>query len=108
MSCIPMVGKPPTCGGEDLPRSVPVWSQGKRRRLDRFAVSEDPWQRAVAAGHPKVPENRLLALLQDEVGHVRRCAVKNPVMTRPLFELAARDEDPGIAAYARVQLQGTC
>lgn len=99
-----MIGKMPTQGGPPLPRSLPRWTDGKRKRLVGFARSEDPWQRAVAAGHPKTPSNLLLELLLDDSVHVRRCAVKNPTMTQPLFEIAARDEDPGISAYARMQL----
>lgn len=108
MSCIPMVGRPGKAGGPDLPRSMPPWTQGKKRRLLQMAMSEDPWQRAVAAGHPYIQADALRVLLQDEVVHVRRCAVKNPAMTRDLYDLATRDEDPGISTFARVQLGSTC
>ena len=105
MSCIPMVGKFAVGGGPDLPRSVPAWSRAKARRLTSFANSNDPWLRAIAAEHPRVQLNELLVLLDDPVDHVRRCAVKNVKMTKPLFSIAARDQDPGIAAYSRVMLE---
>lgn len=104
MSCIPMVGKFPKGGGPNLPRSTPMWTERKRKRLESFAHSVDPWMRAIAAEHPRIATNLLVDLLQDDVAHVRRCAAKNVSMTPELFELLLGDEDPGIVAYARFQM----
>lgn len=71
-----------------------------------MATSEDSTLRAIAAAHPKLPSNRLLALLVDDSADVRRAAVKNTACTPQLLEIATHDEDKGIAAYARMILGG--
>ena len=71
-----------------------------------MATSEDDTLRAIAASHPRLPSNRLLALLVDDTPGVRRAAVKNTAITPPMLEIATHDEDAGIAAYARMILGG--
>ena len=82
-----------------------MWTSTKRERMDRFAASENPFDRAVAAAHPKTNPDMLLRLIMDENAAVRRAAVKNPNVTEHMILLALHDQDLGIAAYARMLQQ---
>lgn len=75
------------------------------RRLEDMAVSTDPKLRAIAAAHPRLQPQLLLLRLMDPDASVRRAAVKNPAITYHLLEVALKDEDLGIAAYARLMME---
>jgi len=105
MSCITVVGRIDRWGLDDktkLPMTLPKWTDRKAQRLARMAKSETVALRAVAAGHPRTPRAALAILLRDDEIHVRRVAVKNPILSNKLLAVASKDSDPGIAAYARL------
>lgn len=85
-----------------LPRSPVPWTKSKAERLHRFAVSEDPVRRAVAAGHPRLDKEDRYALVHDPDVSVRRALVKNPSLPKRVLHFMTQDEDRGIAAYARM------
>lgn len=105
MSCITIIGRERVWNQAcdvPLPRSAPEWTRSKLRRLERLASSDLPYERAVAAAHPRTPAHTLVELLTDEVSTVRRAAIKNPNVTEHMIHLALQDADLGIVAYAKL------
>lgn len=108
MSCITITGRKRRWNiacDLALPRTPIPWTNSKADRLYRFARSEDPVLRAIAANHPKTRFDVLLQLLEDRDARVRRAAVKNTGMTRDLLMWMRDDPDTGIASYARMRLE---
>lgn len=108
MSCITVIGRRRYYeeGCDDtLPRSMPEWTASKDGRLYRMAESKNPKMRAVAAGHPRLPQGWMFQMLRDPDVAGRRAAVKNPALPDALMKYARGDKDPGIAAYANLMLE---
>lgn len=108
MSCINLVGRRrewnPECDVK-LPRTLPLWTKSKQRRLDEMAVHPNPSIRAVAAGHPKLsPISAVLMVLDEQDVNVRRALVKNPAVSTTVIEQMVFDKDAGVRAYARFRL----
>lgn len=88
-----------------LPRSTPLATARKQRRLFDMSVSKNPAKRAAAAGNPMTPEDALWELAEDEEFLVRAWVTRNPNATELLLVyMANNDRDPAIRAHARFRL----
>lgn len=103
MSCLPGVGD----GNHHERAKLQRLSQRGRIRVARltaFALSEDPEERAVAAGHPMTPVEMLEHLSVDPVYNVRSWVVRNTATPAWLVaRMWAHDEDKRIRAAAKAE-----
>lgn len=103
VSCLPGVGD----GNHHERAKLQRLSQRGRIRVARltaFALSEDPEERAVAAGHPMTPVEMLEHLSVDPVYNVRSWVVRNTATPVRLLNWMKRDDsDPRIRAAAKAE-----
>lgn len=107
MSCITLIGRNVYFGEEcdvPLPHASPEWTATKAGRLEGMARSGDAWQRAIAAGHPRLPEGLAEVLRTDPHVLVRISLVKNPRYTDTIAPRMRDDEDPRIRAFVEMVL----
>lgn len=104
MSCLPGVGD----GNHHERAKLQRLSQRGRIRVARltaFALSDDPEERAVAAGHPMTPVDMLELLAIDDEYTVRSWVVRNTATPDDLLNAMIDDEDSRIRAAATAELE---